>query len=263
MIWFNGYPFLDKEDHTFGVSVSQAMTDDVTSLPASGMTLRNLESLLSQTKFQGFPIINDAKILIGYIGRTELRFAVDKLQRNGFTSPDTLCNFELATDVQTITDSRTLELGRFIDSTPLTVHPRLPLETVMELFKKLGPRVILVERQGRLVGLVTVKDCLKFQFRVEAYDAANSSPAQDEKQQKLWELITIAAVWVADRVMSMSGGRVKLQAADIASNHSSSLSLLHTQFSDPRDMFTPIRADHTRSSTMDLDEGTFELHNHP
>jgi len=35
------------------------------------------------------------------------------------------------------------------------------------MFKKLGPRVILVELRGRVCGLVTVKDVLKYQFKVE------------------------------------------------------------------------------------------------
>jgi chloride channel 3/4/5 len=40
----------------------------------------------------------------------------------------------------------------------------------MELFKKMGPRVILVEQRGRIMGLLTVKDCLKYQFKVEAQE---------------------------------------------------------------------------------------------
>lgn len=32
----------------------------------------------------------------------------------------------------------------------------------MQLFKRMGPRVILVEHHGRLVGLVTVKDVLRY-----------------------------------------------------------------------------------------------------
>lgn len=46
--------------------------------------------------------------------------------------------------------------------TPLTVAPQLPLEIVMQLFKRMGPRVILVEDHGVLCGLVTVKDVLKY-----------------------------------------------------------------------------------------------------
>jgi len=43
MIWFNGFPFLDhKEDHSFGVPVSQVMDDDLSVIPASGTTLEEL-----------------------------------------------------------------------------------------------------------------------------------------------------------------------------------------------------------------------------
>ena len=61
-----------------------------------------------------------------------------------------------------------LDFGQYIDSTPISIHPHLPLETVMDMFKKLGPRVILVELRGKVCGLITVKDVLKYQFKVES-----------------------------------------------------------------------------------------------
>ncbi|KAJ4300179.1 glycerol ethanol, ferric requiring protein [Collariella sp. IMI 366227] len=146
MIWFSGFPYLDhKEEHNFGVPVSAAMIPDVISIPANGMTLKAVERLLTNDAYQGFPIVEDesSKILLGYIGRTELRYAVDRAKRERTLSPLARCH-------------------------PLTAHPRLPLETVMELFRKIGPRVILIEHRGRLAGLVTVKDCLKYQFKAEA-----------------------------------------------------------------------------------------------
>lgn len=43
MIWFNGFPFLDnKEEHSFGVPVSQVMNEDLTVLPVSGMTVEEI-----------------------------------------------------------------------------------------------------------------------------------------------------------------------------------------------------------------------------
>ncbi|KAJ4344137.1 glycerol ethanol, ferric requiring protein, partial [Ascochyta clinopodiicola] len=48
MIYLNGYPFLDsKEEHSFGVPVSAAMSTNITCLPADGLTLRDLESALN------------------------------------------------------------------------------------------------------------------------------------------------------------------------------------------------------------------------
>ena len=228
MIWFNGFPFLDnKEDHVFNVPVSYAMTTDPLSLPASDFPVREAEHLLSDNRFQGFPIVEDrsSKTLVGYIGRTELRYAIDRARSEGLLSPRAQCVFtpdaaeatiarrasvpqqgrsaETFDAIQTTVGAGFVDFSRHVDHTPLTVHPRLPLETVMEIFKKMGPRVILVEHRGRLTGLVTVKDCLKYQFKVEAEEhaAATTSsnynhlgghlngPAPETMEERLWRLI--------------------------------------------------------------------------
>merc|ERR1712226_1757358 len=96
MIWFNGFPFLDnKEEHNFGVPVSQVMRTSVVSVPVNGMTLAELEALLSEDEYQGFPIVDDksSKILVGYIGRTELRYAVDRIRRERPINPNAKCIF--------------------------------------------------------------------------------------------------------------------------------------------------------------------------
>ncbi|KAJ0420918.1 chloride channel [Aspergillus carlsbadensis] len=207
MIWANGFPFLDnKEDHVFNVPVSHAMTSDPVSLPASDFPVREAEHLLSDNKFQGFPIVEDrsSKILVGYIGRTELRYAIDRARMEGMLSPNAQCVFtkeaaealvarrasstfsrghlvpDTFDNIQSSSGAASVDFSRYVDHTPLTVHPRLPLETVMEIFKKMGPRVVLVEHRGRLTGLVTVKDCLKYQFKVEAEEQALAATHQPE-----------------------------------------------------------------------------------
>jgi chloride channel 3/4/5 len=79
IIWFNGFPFLDnKEEHSFGVPVSAVMIRDLVLLPSVGIKLDEVESILSETDFGGFPVVQDrdSKILLGYIGRTELKYAI-------------------------------------------------------------------------------------------------------------------------------------------------------------------------------------------
>lgn len=265
MIWFNGFPFLDnKEEHTFGVPVSQVMTSEVTSLPSSGLNLQAVEQLLSQTRYQGFPVVEDraSKLLLGYIGRTELRYAIDRTTKEGFISPNAKCFFTQppSTTLQTpsinpppitfeaiesSTGQQSIDFSRFIDPTPLAVHPRLPLETVMEVFKKMGPRVILVEYRGRLAGLVTIKDCLKYQFKVEAHETPSHDGSLDLRQEKLWDIISRVADWVADRVMSVSGGRIRLGG-------SRGYGYIESDAVDPRDRLSPIVA----SSRHDILEGT-------
>lgn len=265
MIWFNGFPFLDtKEEHTFGVPVSQVMTAEVTSLPATGITFQAMERIMSENKYQGFPIVEDrrTKILIGYIGRTELRYAIDRTKKEGFISPNAKCLFSqpastaLQTpstaapavtfdDIAASTSQQVVEFSRFIDPTPLTVHPRLPLETVMEVFKKMGPRSIVVEYRGRVVGLVTVKDCLKYQFKVEAHEASHVDPTLDERHAKLWHLMNRVGDWVADKVLSCTGGRIKLGGR--------ATMLVEGDTQDPRDHLSPIRP-----SRHDILDGTEE-----
>lgn len=265
MIWFNGFPFLDnKEEHTFGVPVSQVMTGEVTSLPSSGLNLQAVEQLLSQTRYQGFPVVEDraSKLLLGYIGRTELRYAIDRTTKEGFISPNAKCFFTQppSTALQTpsinpppitfeaiesSTGQQSIDFSRFIDPTPLAVHPRLPLETVMEVFKKIGPRVILVEYRGRLAGLVTIKDCLKYQFKVEAHETPSHDDSLGLRQEKLWDMITRVADWIADRVMSVSGGRIRLGGRG-------GYGYIESDVVDPRDRLSPIVA----SSRHDILEGT-------
>ncbi|KAH7327963.1 voltage gated chloride channel [Stachybotrys elegans] len=225
MIWFSGFPFLDnKEEHNFGVSVSQVMRTSVTSLPVNGLVIEDVEQLLADDRYQGFPIVEDdnSKILVGYVGRTELRYAIDRIRKERGISPGARCSFtpppvgsssvphaaRISTDSLMSTSS--VDFSRYIDVSPVTAHPRLPLETVMELFRKIGPRVILIEYHGKLTGLVTVKDCLKYQFKVEAAENPKDDHRMEEGQEQLWGVIRKAGFWVSDQVSRFSGGRVRL-----------------------------------------------------
>lgn len=239
MISFNGFPFLDtKEEHTFHVPVSSVMTPypSITALPSTGLTLQQLEALLRQTAFQGFPIIEDpsSRLLLGYIGRTELRYAIEKTKKEHLLRPDAHCRFLASAATANRTPSslvppvtfdalasssgaQTIDFARFINPTPLAVHPRLPLETVMEVFKKMGPRVVLVEFKGRLTGLVTVKDCLKYQFTAEAQErgehgggGGGGDSRADRVEIWLWESIRRLGWWGAAFVGRVSRGRVRL-----------------------------------------------------
>ena len=232
MIWFNGMPFLNnKEDHTFGVPVSQSMTANPTCLPATGLRLTEVEAILSDSQYQGFPIVDDmdSKILLGFIGRTELQYALDRAKRDSLVSSRARCTFAVDGNVgrSAVTPSATtpsvsfddmadaanassVDFSKFVDPTPLAVHPRLPLETVMELFKKLGPRVVLVEHRGRLTGLVTVKDCLKYQLHAEAHENPRDDAGVKDKQERLWLAMKRVSAWLGNRLGRLSGGRLRL-----------------------------------------------------
>lgn len=229
MIAFNGFPFLDnKEEHSFGVPVSQAMTSDPACLPSSGLEFKDVQHLLSNNKYQGYPIVDNLsdRTLLGYIGRTELIYAINRVQRDQkiarnakiYFIPDTNHRHNSGSARPAVTfdtmdataDRMTVDFSRFIDSTPLAVHPRLPLETVMELFKKMGPRVILIEHRGKLTGLVTVKDCLKYQIKVEAHENPKDDFALEEYQEYMMQWFRKISSWVGSRRPAWTGGAVRL-----------------------------------------------------
>ncbi|KFY34097.1 hypothetical protein V494_07059 [Pseudogymnoascus sp. VKM F-4513 (FW-928)] len=233
MIWFNGFPFLDnKEEHNFGVPVSQVMTADPVTLPTTGCTIADVEAILADSGFQGFPVVEErhAKILVGYIGRTELRYAVDRVKKHRGVLPTARCYFAAPASAASLApatpsvpltpavtvdgSSSSVDFSRFVDPTPVSVHPRLPLETVMDMFRKIGPRVILIEYRGKVLGLVTVKDCLKYQFKAEA----SETPRVDDRgivegqEEWLWGLIMRGAGWASDKLATVSRGRIRLNS---------------------------------------------------
>jgi chloride channel 3/4/5 len=112
-IRFNGYPFLEKDEHVYDVPgegvnepvlrvilirsiVSHIMRRHILTLPARGLTLEELgkrsgvsslctslilcfiEVYLNGTDVNGFPIVsdNETRTLVGHIGRRELRYAI-------------------------------------------------------------------------------------------------------------------------------------------------------------------------------------------
>ncbi|PWN48744.1 hypothetical protein IE53DRAFT_333168, partial [Violaceomyces palustris] len=301
MIKFSGYPFLDKEDHSFGISVSEVMKKDPVTLVSKGISLRGLERKLNDGSYKGFPVISGSRddhgrggILLGYVGKTELRYAISRARRVRDLSGDTICKFSCdvedeGTEVRkkvgrnaafdlptTATTSSTdgaagrikrsrredesvnlmgsgndgedsddeegnvlengdrlgheggilgdagggidgeggadiLELAGWVDQTPLVVAPSMALEVVMDLFKKMGPRVILVSKHGRLVGLVTVKDVLKHiaaQERAEHNAAASRSRADPN-------LLPTSGAGGASSEFSTGSGELELLLVDI------------------------------------------------
>ena len=106
----------------------------------------------------------------------------------------------------------------------------------------MGPRVILIEYRGRLAGLVTVKDCLKYQFKFEALETSREDSGLDERHERLWRFINLVGDWVADSVMSVTGGRIKLGGGGGGGSGGPSES------DNPLDRFSPIHRPTSSSS---------------
>ena len=161
-IHFNEYPFLDNHDDSPvpDVPVSQIMTQnqDLALLTATGHTLKSLHDFLIAQPYRGFPVVADStnKILLGYISRVELLFALKTAgtePRNLSPSTEAYFSHQTAADPQ-----RTLDLRPWMDQTPITLNAKSSLQLTVNMFQKLGLRYVLFCDRGTLQGLLTKKD---------------------------------------------------------------------------------------------------------
>ncbi|XP_006460707.1 hypothetical protein AGABI2DRAFT_185057 [Agaricus bisporus var. bisporus H97] len=219
LIRFNGFPFLEKEDHAYNVAVSRVMRTDLLILPDRGMTVKDLEDLLTSTAVKGFPIVSTdgSRKFKGFIDRTEIKYVLERVRNTRDIPQSTTCifttqdydtdsveiepaSFDADEDLQEGLFSSTLSddgvnFSPWINRIPMTVAPQLPLEIVMQLFKRMGPRVIIVEDHGVFAGLVTVKDVLKF----IATEKLDHGPSWDERGG-LDGLLEEAWTWASENV---------------------------------------------------------------
>ena len=147
-IHFNGYPFLDNRDSDSNSAVpdvpaSQVMTriEDLVVITATGHTIHSLRTLLAQHSFRGFPVIDNPTdaLLLGYISRTELAYALSRATARG--GPDgsglpphadayfaPLTSSTPYATAATTDPAGSLELRPWMDQTPITLNARAGLQ---------------------------------------------------------------------------------------------------------------------------------------
>lgn len=160
----NGYPFLDnRDDAPFpDIPAAQVMTrlEDLIVLPSSGLTIQMLDRVLKLHPCRGFPVVADnaTAMLLGYISRTELTYALTSaLSPPRGLPPEAPAFFSVG--VAEVRDpERTLDLRPWMDQTPITLSSRSSLQLAADMFLKLGLRYVLFVERGYLRGLLTKKD---------------------------------------------------------------------------------------------------------
>ncbi|KAF6234708.1 hypothetical protein HO173_007334 [Letharia columbiana] len=161
-IHFNEYPFLDNRDESTvpDVPISQIMTQkqDLSVLTATGHTIQSIHDMLVAQPYRGFPVVGNAtnNILLGYISRTELIYAIRLAAaepRKLPPSTEIFFHHQPGADTQT-----TLDLRPWMDQTPITLNGKSSLQLTLSMFSKLGLRYVLFCDRGALQGLLTKKD---------------------------------------------------------------------------------------------------------
>ncbi|KAF9414233.1 hypothetical protein HW555_007776 [Spodoptera exigua] len=167
-IALNGYPFLDSKDefqHTsLAADVMQPKRNETLSvITQDSMTVDDVETLLKETEHNGYPVVvsKESQYLVGFVLRRDLNLAIANARRTmeGITG-QTIVIFA-GTGNQPLSPPPCLMLNRILDMAPITVTDQTPMETVVDMFRKLGLRQTLVTHNGRLLGVITKKDVLR------------------------------------------------------------------------------------------------------
>lgn len=136
------------------------------------MTLEEIETVLKDTEHNGFPVVisRDSQYLVGFVLRRDLLLAVANARKNqeGIVS-DSVVYFTNQVPTN-ISGPAPLKLRKIVDLAPVTITDQTPMETVVEMFRKLGLRQTLVTVNGRLLGIITKKDVLRHIAQLQNQD---------------------------------------------------------------------------------------------
>ena len=160
-IRFKEYPFLDnRDDPVPDVLVADIMTriEDLVVLTEIGHTIDSLTEILQSQPYKGFPVVSDIREarLIGYISRSELRFALDQARQLKSLPGSTECLFSATSSSSSA--EPVVDMRPWMDHTPITLPSTSSLSLAVNLFQKLGLRYVLFANHGALQGLLTKKD---------------------------------------------------------------------------------------------------------
>ncbi|KAL0902801.1 hypothetical protein ABMA27_000592 [Loxostege sticticalis] len=179
-IALNGYPFLDSKDefqHTsLAADVMQPKRNDTLAvITQDSMTVDDVETLLKETEHNGYPVVvsKESQYLVGFVLRRDLNLAIANARRTmeGITGQSVVVF--AGSGHPPPGPPPCLPLNRILDMAPITVTDQTPMETVVDMFRKLGLRQTLVTHNGRLLGVITKKDVLRHVKQMDNEDPSS------------------------------------------------------------------------------------------
>ncbi|MFH4979986.1 hypothetical protein AB6A40_006695 [Gnathostoma spinigerum] len=173
----NGYPFLDnKGEYPYSTVAVQVMKPGpgggpLRVLTQDSMSVGDIETLLRETDYNGFPIVvsKENHYLVGFYTRRDLQLALHTARKTqAYIVTNSIVYFTNNVPERKDGEPAPLRLRKLIDLAPMTITDQTPMETVIDMFRKLGLRQVLVTRSGRLLGIITKKDILQFMKKCDS-----------------------------------------------------------------------------------------------
>lgn len=170
-IGLNGYPFLDsKEEFVYTTLAADCMSpkrgsegaQPLVVLTQDSMTVDEVDNLLKSSSHNGYPVIvsQESQYLVGFVLRKDLMIALASAKRTMEVFETTKVVFNQSSGLSPERDPPPVNLSRIVDFAPVTITDQTPMEMVVDMFRKLGLRHVLVTHNGRLLGIITKKDVL-------------------------------------------------------------------------------------------------------
>jgi len=163
VIILRGYPYLHEPgEQCFRERARDIMDECLECLNAEPTTLGDLKQTLDAMHFGGLPLIASPTdlTLLGYVHADPLRKHVLKTLESALMSPSTPVVFKRYTARRV---QGALDFSKFVDETVLRIAPETPLAQVHNIFWRLGVKLVLVARFGKIAGLITKKSFVDHQ----------------------------------------------------------------------------------------------------
>lgn len=118
-------------------------------LTQDSMTVEDVENLLKETEHNGFPVIvsKESQYLVGFVLRRDLNLALANAKRmlEGINRQSLVI---FTSGNNQVHAHPPLKLKKILDMAPITITDQTPMETVVDMFRKLGLRQVLVTHNG-------------------------------------------------------------------------------------------------------------------
>lgn len=157
MILFNGLPNIDpKDEFSFKATVEDAMSFVTTVFVANvRYSMKDIQAIVDQSTFRGFPVVasESRPEIVGYVMRSDLKDVFNRVDQH----------HECIFDMSDHADSDAFNLRPILNVSLIVVSIDTKLEYLMDIFVRMGPRHVLVQRDGVLAGTITRKDILRYE----------------------------------------------------------------------------------------------------
>lgn len=202
MIKVNGFPLVESEEGDEvmdDVVAEEIMCPNLITINEK-MTLSGLESLIYNSEtitVNGFPVVKDdygmrtEKKCIGYVLRRDILTRLLTIESDGRGADRTILNFGTSdpTFDTELEGTRHMSFRDIVIPFPISVNMGAPASFIFRMFKQLGCKVIIVESDGILQGLITRKDIVRLQ-RTKKRDLYGPSYVFNSSlDQKFWFVI--------------------------------------------------------------------------